>query len=90
MWEQVRAIEIVPQMTGLVRQREKELSEQRTLRLMQGCLTSLAALHGCNDFDQAWAMARPLVWEQFEARGRLFAIEVARKLDRVVSVEEAA
>jgi hypothetical protein len=85
-WDEVRKIEIVPSMTGLVRRREKELSEERTLRLMQGCLTSLAALHGCWTFAEAWERARPLVAAQFEERGRSFAALARDKAARRIGI----
>jgi hypothetical protein len=90
IWERVHGIQIAPGLCGVVRRRIAELQEERTLSLMQGCLTSLAALHGWREFGQAWAMSRPLVSAQFEKRGRPFAVEVARKVDRVASVDEAA
>jgi hypothetical protein len=89
-WECIQRIEIAPGLCGLVRRRMTELDEERTLTLMQGCLSSLAALHGWREFGQAWAMSRPLVSAQFEARGRPFAAEVRRKQERVVSINEAA
>jgi hypothetical protein len=90
VWERIQRIEIAPGLCGLVRRRMAELHEERTLSLMQGCLTSLAALYGWHEFGQAWAMSRPLVSAQFEKRGRPFRAEVLRKQERVVSVEEAA
>lgn len=72
IWKDVQGIEIVPQVTGLVRQREKELSEERTLRLMQGCLTSLGALNGWSTLGDAWERALPLVAAQFEEGDRSF------------------
>jgi hypothetical protein len=86
IWEEVRAIQIVPRMTGLVRTREKELSEERTLRLMQGCLTSLAALHGCWSFAEACERAGPLVAAQFEERGRSFTAMARDKAARRIGV----
>jgi uncharacterized NAD(P)/FAD-binding protein YdhS len=90
VWERIQRIEIAPGLCGLVRRRMAELHEERTLSLMQGCLTSLAALYGWLEFGQAWAMTRPLVHAQFEKRGRPFRTEVLRKQERVVSIDEAA
>jgi hypothetical protein len=57
----------------LIPKRNQELDEERTLRLMQGCLSSLGALHGWYSFDEAWEGSRSLVAGEFEARGRPFA-----------------
>jgi DNA-binding Xre family transcriptional regulator len=54
IWEDVRAVEIVPRICGLIPKRNQELDEERTLRLMQGCLSSMGALHGWLDFEEAW------------------------------------
>ncbi len=86
IWKQVQAIEIAPQMTGLVRQREKELSEERTLRLLLGCMTSLGALNDWTTFGEAWLGARPLVTAQLEARERSFADLVREKAARRMGV----
>jgi hypothetical protein len=86
IWDEVRAIQIVPRMTGLVRAREKELSEERILRLVQGCLTSLAALHGLWTFAEAWERARRLVAAQFEERGRSFTAMARDKAARPIGV----
>ncbi|MGH7921729.1 MAG: hypothetical protein ACREQM_17570 [Candidatus Dormibacteraceae bacterium] len=86
IWEEVRSIEIEPTMIGLIPRREKELSEERTLRLMQGCLTSLGALHGWWGFGEAWDRARPLVAAQFEERGRSFTAMAREKAARRIGV----
>jgi hypothetical protein len=88
VWERIQRIEIAPGLCGLVRRRMAELDEERTLSLMQGCLTSLAALYGWREFGQAWAMSRPLVSAQFEHRGRPFAAEVRKKEERRVLVAD--
>jgi hypothetical protein len=97
VWEDVRAVEIVPRVCGVIPTRNKELDEERTLRLMQGCLSSLGALHGWLDFEEAWEGSRPLVAAQFEERGRPFGRmareKAARRLPLTVldgGVEDAA
>jgi hypothetical protein len=97
VWEDVRAVEIVPRVCGVIPKRNKELDEERTLRLMQGCLSSLGALHGWLDFEEAWEGSRPLVAAQFEERGRPFGRmareKAARRLPLTVldgGVEDAA
>lgn len=86
IWKEVQGIEIAPQMTGLVRQREKELSEERTARLMQGCLTSLGALNGWSTFGEAWQGALPLVAAEFDEGGRDFAAKVREKAAHRIGV----
>ena len=73
-------------MTGLVRQREKEFSEEGTLRLLQGCLTSIGALRGWWAFDEAWERPRPLVAAQVEERGRSFSDMAREKAARRIGV----
>jgi hypothetical protein len=72
----------VPRVCGLIPKRSRELDEERTLRLMQGCLSSLGALHGWLDFDDAWEGSRPLVAAHFEERGRSFSRMVREKATR--------
>jgi hypothetical protein len=79
VWEDVRAVEIVPRICGLIPKRNRELDEDRTLRLMQGCLSSLGALRGWFSFEEAWEGSRPLVAAQFDERGRPFARMVREK-----------
>ena len=86
MWEDVRAVEIVPRICGLIPKRNKELDEERTLRLMQDCLSSLGALRGWYSFDEAWEGSRLLVAGQFEARGRPFGRMVHEKAARRLPV----
>ena len=82
VWREVQDIEIVPGVCGLIRRRIEEVNEERVLALMQGCLTTLAALHGWWSFDRAWASAAPLVELYMHQRGRSFLDEVRRKSDR--------
>lgn len=88
IWEDVRAVEIVPRVCGVIPKRNEELDEERTLRLMQGCLSSLGALHGWLDFDEAWEGSRALVAAQLEERGRPFSrmvrVKAARRLPMTV------
>jgi hypothetical protein len=49
---------------------------------MQGCLSSLGALHGWLDFDDAWEGSRLLVAAQFKERGRPFSRMVREKAAR--------
>lgn len=86
IWEEVQGIQIVLQMTGLVRQREKELSEERTVRLLQGCLTSLGALNGWSTFGEAWQGALPLAAGEFGEGKRDFAAKVREKAARRIGV----
>jgi hypothetical protein len=82
IWEDVRAVQIVPAICGLIPKRSKELDEERTLRLMQGCLSSLGALRGWFSFEEAWEGSRPLVAAQFDERGRPFPRMVREKASR--------
>ncbi|MBO0690137.1 MAG: hypothetical protein J2P40_11290 [Candidatus Dormibacteraeota bacterium] len=47
IWQDVRAVEMVPMVCGLGPKRNQELDEERTLQLIQGCLSSLGALVDC-------------------------------------------
>ena len=61
-------------------------TKERTLRLMQGCLTSLGALNGWSSFGEAWESALPLVAAQFDEDRRSFPAKVREKASRRIGV----
>jgi hypothetical protein len=86
VWEEVRAVRIVPTMTGVVRRRLEEASEARLLQGLQGYATSLAARRDRQQLVEAMEDFGTLVSDYLASRGREFAEEVRRKRARQLGV----
>lgn len=86
VWEEIRAIRIVPMATGVVRKRLLQASELRLLQGLQGYATSLAALRGRPTRDEALEDIGRLVDRYLASRARRFDCEVRRKQARQMSV----
>jgi hypothetical protein len=85
-WTDLKAVQLAPASTGIVRQRIEEASEERVVRGLMGFVTSLAALRGQHEAGEAFADAQPLVLKYLASRDRDFKSEVRRKESRLMSV----
>jgi hypothetical protein len=86
VWCDLKAVELAPTSTGIVRKRVEEASEERVVRGLMGFVTSLAALRGQDEAHEAFADALPLVLKYLATRDRDFRGEVRRKKSRLMSV----
>lgn len=86
VWEGIRAIRIVPTMTGVVRRRLEEATELRLLQGLQGYATSLAARRHRRQLAEAMEDFGMLVGDYLASRGRAFTEEVRRKQGRHLGV----
>ena len=86
LWEEIRAIQIKPTMTGVVRRRLEEANELKLLEGFQGYATSLAARRDHKDLGDAMDDFGTLVRSYLASRGRGFTEEVRRKQSRQLSV----
>ncbi len=77
---------ISPTMTGVVRRRIEQVSELKLVRGIQGYATSLAAVRGHEQPDNAWADIRALTFRYHADKGLVFEDEVSRKQARRLSV----
>src|SRR5262249_17309753 len=85
-WEEIRAIRIVPTMTGVVRRRLEEATELKLLQGLQGYATSLAARRDRQQLGDAMEDCGALVSADLASRGRGFTDEVRRKQRRQLGV----
>ena len=79
VWREIRAVPIVPTMTGVVRRRLEEANELRLLQGLQGYATSLAARRDRQQLAEAMEDFGTLVSDYLASRGRAFTEEVRRK-----------
>jgi len=86
LWEEIRAIQIKPTMTGVVRRRLEEANELKLQEGFQGYATSLAARRDHKDLGDAMDDFGTLVRSYLASRGRGFTEEVRRKQSRQLSV----
>jgi hypothetical protein len=86
VWEEIRAIRIMPTMTGVVRRRLEEANELKLLQGLQGYATSLAARRDRQQLGEAMDDFGTLVSSYLAARGRRFTDEVKRKQARQLGV----
>jgi hypothetical protein len=86
LWEEVRAVEISPTVTGVVRRRLEEADEYRLLQGFQGYATSLAARRDQPELGDAMEDFGTIVQRYLAAKGRQFTEEVKRKQVRHLSV----
>jgi hypothetical protein len=86
VWEALQAVRVSPERTGVVRQRVRQVREERVLRLVLGGLTSLAALRGWELLDEALVGVGPELESYLRVRERTFRSEVRRKQARLLDV----
>jgi hypothetical protein len=86
LWREVQAVEIAPDICGVVRRRLVQATEERIVQGLQGYLTSWAALRGTRLLGVTLEAARPVVERYMASRGRTFEAEVRRKHARLMSV----
>ena len=72
--------------SGVVRQKLLQATEERLVQGLQGYLTSWAALGRGEHLPSALEAVRPVLQLYLESRGRTFAGEVQRKRSRLMSV----
>jgi hypothetical protein len=89
LWEEIRAIEISPTVTGVVRRRIEEADEQRLLQGFQGYATSLAARRDQQQLGEVMEDFGTIVRRYLAAKGREFTEEVKRKQARQLAVAVA-
>lgn len=85
-WEEVRAVRISPTMTGVVRRRLEQASELKLVQGIQGYATSLAAVLGEEDRDDAMRHIGMAIFSYLGSRDLTFEDEVTRKRDRHMGV----
>lgn len=85
-WEEVRAVRISPTMTGVVRRRIEQASELRLVQGIQGYATSLAAVRGHDQRDEAMTDIGTAIHSYLAMKGLVFEDEVSRKRSRHLSV----
>lgn len=78
-WRQLAELSFQSQLGGLVRRRYREHREEVLVRLLAGCLTSLAAIHQELDFERAGRLALGLAGAHLAERPETFAHLVAKK-----------
>jgi hypothetical protein len=86
VWEEIRAVEISPTVTGVVRRRLEEADEQRLLQGFQGYATSLAARRDQRELSEAMEDFGTIVRRYLAAKGREFTEEVRRKQARQIAI----
>ena len=86
MWEEIRAIGIVPTMTGVGRRRLEEANELKLLQGLQGYATSLAAQRDRQLLADALEDFGTLITRYLASRDRKFTDEVRHKQARQLGV----
>jgi hypothetical protein len=86
VWDEVRAVRIAPMMTGVIRRRIEQANELKLVQGLQGYATSLAAVRGQEQREEAWADIRTLTFEYHAGKGLVFEDEVTRKRARQLRV----
>lgn len=86
IWEEVRAIRVMPTMTGVVRRRVEEAEELKLLQGLQGYATSLAARRDRQELGDAMEDFGSLLSGYLASQGRGFTDEVRRKQARQLGV----
>ena len=85
-WVEVQGVQLASTMTGVVRRRIEDATELRLVQGIQGYATSLAAVRGHRNHEDAMADIGRLVDAYLAAKGLRFDAEVRRKLDRRLQV----
>ncbi len=86
VWREVQAVTISPSVSGVVRRRLLQATEERLVQGLQGYLSSWAALRDGRHLDRTLEAVRPILERYLASRGRSFAGEVRRKRARLMSV----
>jgi hypothetical protein len=86
LWREVQAVRIAPAVSGVVRKRLIQMTEERLVQGLQGYLTSWAALRGSRRLDDTMEAVAPILERYMATRGRTFAAEVQHKRVRLMSV----
>ena len=85
-WEEVRAVRIAPTMTGVVRRRIEQASELKLVQGIQGYATSLAAVRGQEQRDDAMKHIGSAIVSYLGSKDLTFENEVIRKRERHLGV----
>jgi hypothetical protein len=86
VWRDVQAVTISPSVSGVVRRRLFQATEERIVQGLQGYLTSWAALRDGRHLHRTLEAAGPILERYLTSRGRTFAGEVQRKRARFMYV----
>ena len=86
VWAAIRAVEIAPASTGVIRRRIEQAREETLIRGLMGYATSLGAVRGQDALRDALRDAIPLVSGYLQQRSRTFETEVRRKRNRLLTV----
>ena len=86
LWREVQAVIIAPSVSGVVRRRLLQATEERIVQGLQGHVTSWAALRGRRHLHGTLEAVRPILERYLASRGRTFTGEVERKRARLMSV----
>jgi hypothetical protein len=81
-WTEVQRVTVGPG-TGARRERVAETSRERTVRFLQGYLTTWGALGDADEIEEVWRTARPAVVRYLREQKRTFRDEVRHKRARL-------
>jgi hypothetical protein len=81
-WTEVQRVTVGPG-TGAKRERAAETSRERTVRFLQGYLTTWGALGEADEIEEVWRTARPAVVRYLREQKRTFRDEVRHKRARL-------
>src|ERR1700730_15605191 len=86
LWEEVRAIQVSPSSTGVVRRRLEEATLERVVQGLWGYLTSMAALRNRPELEDALVELRRQLDRYRASKERSFRADVERKRGRQLAV----
>jgi hypothetical protein len=88
-WRVVQSVRLGPQETGVVRRRVIEANEEMTVRVLQGSLSSWAAVKGIADLDGTLRALRPRLARYYKETKGSFVADVQHKRARLLAMNKA-